>query len=85
MIVYNLFKLTLWSKTEYTAAENELKCNYLACVTSLSLTELKASNKYKYKEIMIKEIKTRLPTYNDKIISDSCNWISYALNNGNQR
>lgn len=45
------------------------------------MTELKAFNKHKYKEIMIKEMKTRLPTYNYKIINDSCHCISNALNN----
>ena len=49
------------------------------------MTDLKAFNKHKYKEIVIKEIKTRLPTYNDKIISDSCHCISNALNNECQK
>jgi hypothetical protein len=34
---------------------------------------------------MIKEMKTRLPTYNYKIISESCHCISNALNNECQR
>lgn len=48
-------------------------------VTSLTLTELKTFTEHKYKEIMIKEMKTRLPNYKNKIISDSCHCIFNAL------
>ena len=54
-------------------------------ITSLSFTELKAFTKHKYKEIMIKEMKTRLPTYKNKIIRDSCHCIFNAFNNKYQK
>ncbi|CAG2203189.1 unnamed protein product [Mytilus edulis] len=80
-----LFKLTPRSRSKVTDIESNLKAKYLAIVNELSITDLKAFNKFKYRDLMIKEMKELTPDTSDIIIRTSCHYISNALNNESQR
>ncbi|CAG2222583.1 unnamed protein product [Mytilus edulis] len=80
-----LFKLTPRSRSKVTDIESNLKAKYLDIVNELSITDLKAFNKFKYRDLMIKEMKELTPDTSDIIIRTSCHYISNALNNESQR
>ena len=48
--------------------ELAIKGQYMEKLKSLMLTELKGFNKHKYKTIMIKEMKEKLPDVSDTVI-----------------
>ena len=61
--------------------ELAIKGQYMEKLKGIMLTELKAFNKHKYKTIMIKEMKEKLPDVSDTVIVTQCHYISNALNN----
>ena len=75
------FRLSPEEQSNATAVETRIKEKYMERIQSLMLTELKAFNKHRYKEMMIQEMKEALPTFSDIVINTQCHYISNALNN----
>ena len=63
-------------------AENELKEKYLNVVCSLTLTELKKFDKFKYRDLMEVEINQVIEyTVSLDILKERCHYALNALNN----
>lgn len=75
----NRFDLPTEDQSKVLSVEKVIKEKYLSKIELLSMTELRAFKKHKYKIIMINEMKGLLPEFSDVIISEAWHYISNAL------